>query len=57
MIGVVKIDLGVDRNLKIVKYLMEVIRWKANLPSEPKTWILQVHHLLSDLLEKFWEKM
>jgi hypothetical protein len=57
MIGVVKIDLGVDRNLKIVEYPMEVIRWKANLPREEKTWILQAHHLLSDLLEKFWEKM
>ena len=56
MIGVEKIDLGMDGNLKIIEYLMEIIMWKELLLSEPRIWILPAH-LWSDLLERSWEKM
>jgi len=56
MIGVEKKDLGMDGNMKIIKYLMEIISGRAILLIEPRIQILPAH-LPSDLLERSWEKM
>jgi len=56
MTGIEKTDLGIDENMKIREYLMEIIRGKAVLLIIPRIQILPAP-LWSDLLEKYWEKM